>query len=459
MNRVRAHAYKPKRLRNGKRQVAKYWRMRWQVVGEPNRRDVSLGVVDKQVAEKLVREFISEKELELSGILPSRPLREGAIKRLADHLEDFLADMAARKRDADYVRHLRLRINKLIAECGWIFPADVTPDSFISWRSMQTKAAKTLNEYLNGASALLNWMTRKGRIPANPLGMVEKVQSSGEAVRIRRALADDEAERLLLASGPRRVVYMAAMLTGLRRAELAALQWGDVHLDGPRPFLAVRASTTKNHKSAMIGLRDDLATELRKLRPADASPADWVLRKLMPGMDRMRADLKSARIEAIDAQNRRIDFHSLRKTFNTNLSRAGVSEQVQMEAMRVTDRRLIDKTYLDRSLLATAEAVESLPRFGAGLATAEKAAQNHAQSLVQTCPNVSPVVHDDESRDEPKVRKTTEKTVVCPQLSLVVGDQGKTRQVGLEPTTSRLTAGCSTIELLPNGSPHCMREG
>ena len=25
----------------------------------------------------------------------------------------------------------------------------------------------------------------------------------------------------------------------------------------------------------------------------------------------------------------------------------------------------------------------------------------------------------------------------------------KTRQVGLEPTTSRLTAGCSTIELLP----------
>ena len=27
---------------------------------------------------------------------------------------------------------------------------------------------------------------------------------------------------------------------------------------------------------------------------------------------------------------------------------------------------------------------------------------------------------------------------------------GQTRQVGLEPTTSRLTAGCSTIELLPN---------
>jgi hypothetical protein len=28
----------------------------------------------------------------------------------------------------------------------------------------------------------------------------------------------------------------------------------------------------------------------------------------------------------------------------------------------------------------------------------------------------------------------------------------QTRQVGLEPTTSRLTAGCSTIELLPNSA-------
>ena len=31
-----------------------------------------------------------------------------------------------------------------------------------------------------------------------------------------------------------------------------------------------------------------------------------------------------------------------------------------------------------------------------------------------------------------------------------LGGKRKARQVGLEPTTSRLTAGCSTIELLPN---------
>src|SRR5947207_3317161 len=34
----------------------------------------------------------------------------------------------------------------------------------------------------------------------------------------------------------------------------------------------------------------------------------------------------------------------------------------------------------------------------------------------------------------------------------------KPRQVGFEPTTSRLTAGCSTIELLPNfARPHLIR--
>src|SRR5215212_7941765 len=45
----------------------------------------------------------------------------------------------------------------------------------------------------------------------------------------------------------------------------------------------------------------------------------------------------------------------------------------------------------------------------------------------------------------------------CPRGSPLTGrvrvsvSAGKARQVGLEPTTSRLTAGCSTIELLPNG--------
>ena len=54
----------------------------------------------------------------------------------------------------------------------------------------------------------------------------------------------------------------------------------------------------------------------------------------------------------------------------------------------------------------------------------------------------------DAMRGEPRKR--------CSRGSLLTGRLRSsvavhfTRQVGLEPTTSRLTAGCSTIELLPN---------
>ena len=47
---------------------------------------------------------------------------------------------------------------------------------------------------------------------------------------------------------------------------MAALRWDDLHLHVPRPFVTVRASTTKNHRAATLWLRDDgVADALDKL--------------------------------------------------------------------------------------------------------------------------------------------------------------------------------------------------
>ena len=67
-------------------------------------------------------------------------------------------------------------------------------------------------------------------------------------------------------SGPRAIVYLVAIKTGLRRGELLKLEWRDVQLDGPEPFLKVRAATTKNGKVAPIPIDDELAGALRRLR-------------------------------------------------------------------------------------------------------------------------------------------------------------------------------------------------
>ena len=90
----------------------------------------------------------------------------------------------------------------------------------------------------------------------------EQWKPSLRAARLYRP----EIQRLLAVAWPRKAIYLTAVFTGLRRGELAALEWGDVHLNNPNPFLNVRASTTKNHRQAVIPLHRDVVTELESCK-------------------------------------------------------------------------------------------------------------------------------------------------------------------------------------------------
>jgi integrase len=173
---------------------------------------------------------------------------------------------------------------RLIDECGWRVVKDITPKSFRDWRKKQTKAPKTLNEYLHTVSALLNWMVADNRLAANPLESIEPVDTRGQQRRRRRALTDDEVTRLLAVAGRWRAVYLTAVLTGLRRNELASLIWAHVHLDAPRPFIAIPAHVDKARCEQTIWLHPEVADALRALRPAPLQPTDCVFPQ-MPRMD------------------------------------------------------------------------------------------------------------------------------------------------------------------------------
>ena len=56
-----------------------------------------------------------------------------------------------------------------------------------------------------------------------------------------------------------------------------------------------------------------------------------------------------------DAHGRRLHFHSFRKTFNTQMQRWNLPEAIIMQCLRVTDRKLIDRTYLDTDALKPVE--------------------------------------------------------------------------------------------------------
>ncbi len=140
------------------RQTRNYY-LRYRVLDMPGEKWVSLGVTDKQVAEKKARDLVAEREREAAGIVEPKVVRDSAKRLLCDHLEDYLADLTKRERAGRNGRGARLlksRILRLVKDCGWSFPGEVNADCFIAWRNRQTECPRTLNHYLQGVCAFLN---------------------------------------------------------------------------------------------------------------------------------------------------------------------------------------------------------------------------------------------------------------------------------------------------------------
>ena len=221
----------------------------------------------------------------------------------------------------------------------------------------------------------------QGRIPVNPLLAVKKGDARGQQVRPRRAYNDSELAALLAVAGEQRIVYLTAVLTGIRHGELKELCWGDFNLNGEKPSVTVRASVSKNHKLACLPLHPELVPALLEYRPANAQAGDLVFKGCVPRFELFTEHLKAAKITKTDTQGRVVDFHSLRHTFCTNLHRAGVSQREAMELMRHNDPRLTAKTYTDTSQLALRSAVQKLTIPPFQIAAQILGAEGHLLSL------------------------------------------------------------------------------
>jgi integrase len=366
---MKCFVFRPKRRKAGKVVSSPFYSGRYRLAADVKATTVPLQTTDKQVAQEKLKRLVLELEQERQGMIAPRSLREGMQKPLVEQLEEYIAELRRLGRDEQYVDGVQSQILTLARECPWRLLKDVSADTFRTWRQRQTKSPKTLNEYLAAASSCLTWLECQGRIPKNCLRAVEKIANHGEPCFQRRALTREEARRLVALESVRRIVYLTALETGLRRGELEQLEWRDVNLDGPDPFLNVRRSTTKNHKPAPIPIDSELAEELRKIRPAETCPTKRVFAGRIPRMKRFRLDLKAAGIEPVNAAGGRVDFHALRMTFQMFLTLNGASPRVAMELMRHGQMSLTMKTYTDAGLLPTAATIRALPSLVNGAAT------------------------------------------------------------------------------------------
>jgi integrase len=324
---------------------------------------VCLDTADKKIAERKLDKIFAEAQQEEVGFLQLGKVRLNEAKPVLEHLNECLREKELAGCDQRYLYGFRQGIKRLVKECGWGVTRMVTPDSFEAWRARQSLNAKTLNDYLTYARTLLNWMEKRGRITANPLKTVDFVKKGKKSVYQRRALSDEDVSKLLGVAGPRKFAYQTVLLTGLRRAELGALQWRDLFLETEHPKICLRAETTKNGKADVLPIHLGLLTEFQALATTPHALTDPVFPKL-PTMEEMRLDLCTAGIPFVEEDGRRADFHALRHTFCTNLHRAGLQRRVAMELMRHNDSRLTDKVYADGSRLETSEAVSKLKSHG-----------------------------------------------------------------------------------------------
>jgi site-specific recombinase XerD len=173
------------------------------------------------------------------------------------------------------------------------------------------------------------WLSGHEGVP-NPF---EDLEAPRKPQQVADWLTPAEFSRLLEAAGepPRRyhglaerdrLVLLALALTGVRRSELIALDWGDIDLDAPSPSLIIRCG--KGGRSRRQPIAPALVHELRELRTAtNPSPESPVFRGLRGG--RLQPTVLAAIISRATERaeiKKHVTAHTLRHTAATWLRQA-----------------------------------------------------------------------------------------------------------------------------------------
>ena len=250
-----------------------------------------------------------------------------------------------------------------VAGCKWSVMPDVTLHGFECWRGAKKKLSpKTLNEYLNAASMFFKMDAQDGICCVKSTFRSGTGGHKGTRTKQFRAYTLEEIGKLVKLSGKRGIVYLTAGLTGLRRGELAKLQWCNLEDDGERARIRPHARTAKNRQSVAVPLVAPLREALRERRPSEAGPHDLIFPDGMPDMRTFRNDLAVAGILYEDDQGQDCRTSILCGGRCARCSeRAGRLWRRLWQSCAIQHPKLSMKTYMDSSQLATARVVEKLP--------------------------------------------------------------------------------------------------
>jgi integrase len=187
---------------------------------------------------------------------------------------------------------------------------------------------------------ILQMAVDNGKIDRNPsLGLMVKVPESPKKV-LTNAEVEIFLQQAKLTNHRFYPIWATALFTGCRSGELYALRWSD--LDTEAKTISISRSWnskngytgTKNQKSRVVPISDELLTFLKKLK-MERGKEDFVLPHLEEWSRGQAAKVTKAFCKSIGVTD--IKFHDLRATFITNLLARGVPLAVVMAIVGHSD--------------------------------------------------------------------------------------------------------------------------
>lgn len=202
--------------------------------------------------------------------------------------------------------------------------------------ALSGKSVRNLRAHLSGVlSAAEDWgWIRKGGNPAKGrLRLPEAIQ-----VRVKRVLRPNDFQKLLMVlAQPYRTLVLLAVLSGLRKGELAALRWEDLqpgHVIVDEAVYRGDLGTPKTRKSrrpASIGPITEAALKEWRQMAEFTGPKDFVfaIRTNTP-IDLHNAVARHIKPACVKLGIPEVSWHDLRHTYTTWGRKAGI----QAESMR-----------------------------------------------------------------------------------------------------------------------------
>src|SRR5437660_10982330 len=99
-----ATVYRPSRVKNKRRVVARMYRGKYRLDPREKIKDVPLHTNDKQVAQQKLRKILEDEQNERAGFIRPKKQRETMQRPLSEHIDTFIAERYAVGRHEKQVR-------------------------------------------------------------------------------------------------------------------------------------------------------------------------------------------------------------------------------------------------------------------------------------------------------------------------------------------------------------------